>query len=113
MSNSISNILKYKNDASWIIDRQKNVVNFIPLKVDTLSKNIFSHGDKILLMSATIVDHVKFAKSLGIDDYEYIEADSSFEASKSPIYISTKHKLNHANLNEKIALIAEQIKGIN
>ena len=112
LSNSISNILKYKNDASWIIDRQKNVVNFIPLKVDTLSKNIFSHADKILLMSATIVDHVKFAKSLGIDDYEYIEADSSFEASKSPIYISTKHKLNHSNLNEKIPLIAEQIKEI-
>lgn len=110
--NSFSNILKYKNEASWIIDRQKNVVNFIPLKADSLSQNIFDHADKILLMSATIVDHSKFAKSLGIDDYEYIEAESSFEAAKSPIYISTKHKLNYNNLQEKIPLISNQIKEI-
>lgn len=110
--NSFTNILNYKNDASWVIDRQKNIVNFIPLKVDTLAQNIFSHADKVLLMSATIVDHAKFAKTLGIEQYEYIEADSSFEASKSPIYISTKHKLNYNNLQEKIPLIANQIKSI-
>jgi ATP-dependent DNA helicase DinG len=110
--NSFSNILKYKNEASWIIDRQKNIVNFIPLKADSLSQNIFSHADKILLMSATIVDHSKFAKSLGIEDYEYIEAESSFEPEKSPIYISTKHKLNYNNLQEKIPLISNQIKEI-
>lgn len=112
LSNSFSNILKYRDDASWIVDRQKNIVNFVPLKVDILSKNIFDYSEKVLLMSATIVDHVKFAKNLGIEEYEYIEADSTFESKKSPIYISTKHKLNYTNLNEKIPLIAEQIKQI-
>jgi ATP-dependent DNA helicase DinG len=112
LSNNFSNILKYRDDASWIVDRQKNIVNFIPLRVDILSKNIFEHSEKVLLMSATIVDHVKFAKNLGIEEYEYIEADSSFESNKSPIYISTKHKLNYTNLNEKLPLIAEQIKQI-
>jgi Rad3-related DNA helicase len=110
--NSFGNILKYKNEASWIIDRQKNIVSFIPLKADSLSQNIFAHADKVLLMSATIVDHSKFAKSLGIEDYEYIEAESSFEPEKSPIYISTKHKLNYNNLQEKIPLISNQIKEI-
>jgi ATP-dependent DNA helicase DinG len=112
LSNSISNILKYKNDASWIIDRDKDVINFVPLKVDSLAQNIFIHGEKILLMSATMVDHVKFAKSLGIEDYEYIEASSTFDPEKSPIYVSTKHKLNYNNLAEKIPLIANQIKQI-
>ncbi len=112
LSSSFSNILKYRDDASWIVDRQKSIVNFIPLRVDILSKNIFEHSEKVLLMSATIVDHAKFAKNLGIEDYEYIEADSTFESNKSPIYISTKHKLNYGNLNEKLPLIAEQIKHI-
>ena len=112
LESSLSNILKYRDDASWIVDRQKNVVSFVPLKVDKLSKNIFDYSDKVLLMSATIVDHKKFAASLGVDDYEYIEADSTFQSSKSPIYISTKHKLNYKNLNEKIPLIADQVKEI-
>ena len=113
--NLYSNFLKistYKDDASWIINMEKNVVNFVPLKVDTLSKNIFNFGEKILLMSATIIDPKKYAESLGITDYEYIEAESHFDPEKSPIYVSTKHKLNYKNLNEKLPLVAKQIKEI-
>lgn len=112
LSNNFSNILNYQNDASWVIDCQKNIVNFIPLKVDKLSKNIFDYADKILLMSATIIDHKKYAETLGIDDYEYIEADSPFEAKKSPIFISEKHKLNYSSLSQKLPLIAAQIKEV-
>jgi Rad3-related DNA helicase len=112
LNNSFSNIIKYKDEANWVIDRQKNIVNFVPLKIDKLSKNIFNYADKVLLMSATIIDHVKYAKSLGIDDYEYIESESVFDSEKSPIYISTKHKLNYNNINEKLPLIAEQIDHI-
>ena len=67
-----------------------------------LTKYIFNYGDKVLLMSATIIDHKHFAKTLGITDYKYIEVDSTFEAEKAPIYINTKHKINHYNLKENI-----------
>jgi ATP-dependent DNA helicase DinG len=106
---SLNNIINFKDHAYWIVDNQKDIVNFVPLKVDQLAKNIFNFSDKVLLMSATIVDHKKYANTLGIDDYEYIEADSNFEISKSPIYISTKHKLNYGNIDEKIPLLANDI----
>jgi Rad3-related DNA helicase len=61
-------------------------------------------------MSATIIDHKHFAKSLGIKDYEYVEVDSTFEAEKSPIYISTKYRLNYKNLQHSLPGICEQIK---
>lgn len=110
--NSFQKISTYKDDASWVIDIQNNIANFVPLKVNTLSKNIFNFGEKILLMSATIIDPKKYAENLGITDYEYIEADSHFDPKKSPIYVSNKYKLNHKNLPEKLPLIAEQIKEI-
>ena len=66
----------------------------MPLKIDVLSKYIFNSGEKILLMSATIIDHKHFAKNLGIEQYKYIEVDSTFDSNKSPIYINTKNKIN-------------------
>lgn len=110
--NNFTKIINYKDEASWVIDRQENILNFIPLKVDTLSKNIFKFAEKVLLMSATIIDPKKYAESLGIKDFEYIEAESHFDPKKSPIYVSNKHKLNYKNLTEKLPLLAKQIKEI-
>jgi len=49
-----------------------------PLTVDHLHNLAFSTGEKVLLMSATILDPKVFAKSLGIKDYTYIEVPSTF-----------------------------------
>ena len=63
-------------------------------------------------MSATIIDHKHFAKSLGITDYEYIEVDSTFDTEKSPIYISSKYKPSYNTLQSMLPGICEQIKQI-
>lgn len=63
-------------------------------------------------MSATIIDHRNLAKTLGIRDYKYVESDSSFDSSKSPIYVSQTNRLNHANLQKALPTITEQIKEI-
>ena len=87
-------------------------IKLTPLKVDTLTKYIFSYADKILLMSATVIDHRNLAKSLGITDYKYIESDSTFDPKNAPIYISQTNKLNHANLQKALPTIVEQIQNI-
>lgn len=111
LNNSIQSIIK-NSDIEWVVERDKNKLTCTPLNVDRLAKNIFDNGEKILLMSATIIDHENFAKKLGISDYCYIEGESIFDEKKSPIYVSTKHSLNYGNLKIKIPLIAEQIKKI-
>jgi ATP-dependent DNA helicase DinG len=87
-------------------------IKVTPLKVDMLTKYIFRYAEKVLLMSATIIDHKNLAKTLGIKNYKYIESDSTFDPAKAPIYISKTNKLNHANLQKALPLVAEQIDAI-
>lgn len=99
--------------AEYIIEMtDDNVVKLTPLKVDKLSSSIFNYGDKILLLSATIIDHDHFAKTLGITDYEYIEADSQFDPAKSPIFISTKYKLNYKSLKTNLPKVIDMVESI-
>lgn len=99
---SVKTVTGHWNDCKYVIEKSATGVVLSPLKVDKLSSHIFDHGQKIILMSATIIDPVNFAKSLGITDYEYIESPSSFDPKKAPIYVHTKYKLNHANLEQNL-----------
>ena len=58
--------------SNYIISRDNDLITFKPYEVDRLAQSIFSHGKVKILMSATIVDHKNFAKTLGIEDYYYI-----------------------------------------
>lgn len=109
---SLTVISAHWNDCEYIIDIDSKRVILTPLRANTLSKYIFDYGEKVILMSATIIDHKHFAKSLGITDYEYIEVDSTFDANKSPIYISAKYKPNYKNLKNVLPGMCEQIKTI-
>ncbi len=100
------------NDCDYVIDVDTKKVAFTPLKANVLSGYIFNSAEKVVLMSATIIDHKHFAKSLGIKDYAYIEAESEFDPSKSPIYISSVHKLNYKNLKNILPKICTQIEEI-
>jgi Rad3-related DNA helicase len=80
--------------------------------VDKLSKYIFDHADHIIIMSATIIDHKNFCKTLGIKDYEYIEVDTEFDSTKAPIHVMRKQKLNYANLKEMLPTLAKQVREI-
>lgn len=112
MHRSLTIISTHWHECEFVIDIDSKRVILTPLHANTLSKYIFNHGEKVVLMSATIIDHKHFAKSLGITDYEYVEVDSTFDPAKSPIYISSKYKLNHKTLNNALPGICEQIRTI-
>lgn len=99
-------------ECEYIIESNLEGINLKPLRVDNLSKHIFDNGDKVLLMSATIIDPENFAKTLGIKKYKYIEVDSTFNPDYAPIYSSTKFKLNYKNLRDKLPELKEQISKI-
>lgn len=98
------------DNCDWIIDAPvPDTLTITPLKVNTLSKHIFGYADQIVLMSATIIDHKKFAKTLGIEKYEYIEIASNFDPKQSPIYISSANCLNYNNKTTVLPKIAKQV----
>ena len=100
------------NKCEYICQREGKTVRLTPFRVDTLSKYIFDYADNVLLMSATIIDHKNFAKNLGIKNYKYIEVDSTFDANKAPIYVSSNNRLNQANTEKLIPKIISQIESI-
>ena len=80
----------------------KEGVTFIPYRANKLAKKLFNTVDKVMFLSATIIDHKKEMSDLGIerDDYTYIEAPSAFDPVKSPIYVVGNFPLTY-NLMEK------------
>lgn len=96
----------------YLCQREGKTVRVMPLRVDALAKYIFDYGENILLMSATIVDHKSFAKSLGITEYKYVEVDSTFDSKKAPIHISSTNKLNRSNMQKVLPSMAAQISQI-
>ena len=108
----ISTMIDTWSDSEYLFEREEKGISFTPLKVDKLSKSIFDYADKIILMSATIIDPTTFCKTLGISKFKYIEVDSTFDYSKAPIYANTKTKLNFANLKSNLPNIVKQINSI-
>jgi Rad3-related DNA helicase len=92
-------------DCEYVIEHDLEGVTLKPLRVDNLSDSIFRFGDKVLLMSATIIDPANFAKTLGIKNFKYIEVDSGFDPSYAPIYVTVGNKMNYKNLKEKLPAI--------
>lgn len=97
---------------NYIISRENDLLIFKPYEVDRLAKNIFDYGDVNILMSATIVDHKNFAKTLGIDDYYYIEAPCALDAKKAPIRCVDKYKVSYNNKNSVLPILAHLSKQI-
>jgi len=110
--NSLGLLSESFYDSDYIIERVEYGIRFIPLKVDVLSKHLFAHAEKVVIMSATIIDPDAYCKSLGIKDYEYLHIGTDFDPEKSPISIMAKQKLNFNNLKSMLPTLMKQIKGI-
>lgn len=108
----LTTMLETWHDCEYIFEPTIEGIMFTPLHVNNLSKHIFNFADKIILMSATIIDHVNFCKTLGIEKYKYIEVDSSFDPKNAPIYVNTKVKLSFNNLKQNLPKIKKQIAEI-
>ena len=112
LHSKLSLIIETWNDSEYLYETNKDGITFMPLKVNNLSNHLFKYADKVILMSATIIDPTNFCKTLGIDKFKYVEAESTFNAENSPIYCNTKVKLNYHNLKRNLPKIIKQVEGI-
>lgn len=88
LSEIIENIRNSPDD--WIVSVDEDHVSFKPLKVDKYAeKMLFQYADKVLFMSATILDKDLFCTWLGLnpDDVYYIKCDSPFDKMRRPIHM--------------------------
>jgi ATP-dependent DNA helicase DinG len=108
----LATIIDTWDECEYVFETSFEGIVFTPLRVNNLSKYIFDYGDRVVLMSATIIDHKNFCKTLGIDKYKYIEVDSSFDPKNAPIYANTKVKLSFNNLKQNLPKLKKQILDI-
>lgn len=106
----VNSVLQNWYKAEYITEITKDTAVFTPLYVNMLAQDFFKCGDTVILMSATLIDHETFAKTLGIEksDYVYIEVDSSFDPKKSPIFFDSKIKVNYKNLDEHLPKMVDK-----
>ncbi|MDB4396049.1 hypothetical protein N9Z65_00370 [bacterium] len=99
-------------ESEYVHERDAQGITFMPLKVDKLAYRLFEYADKVILMSATIIDPNNFCKSLGITDYKYVEAESTFDPKKAPIICNPKYKLNYHTIDKYLPRIIKQVAEI-
>lgn len=115
LRSKIVQVLNTWNQTEYIIeekDKTGDIIEYVPLRVDKLANNIYEMVDHVILMSATIIDHKKFCKDLGIYDYEYIESPSCFDAKKSPIKVCAKWPLTYDVIDNNLGKVVDFAKKI-
>jgi Rad3-related DNA helicase len=99
-----------------VVDRDgHDFIAFKPLKADLYAKDfLFSFAEKVLMMSATVMDPNHYCTSLGLDPKEvfYLEIPCPFPVERRPIINCAKYRLNKANMETYKYEIAEQVKDI-
>jgi Rad3-related DNA helicase len=73
---------------------------------------LWRHCQRTIGMSGTILDPAILAHDLGIEDYEYKRLDSPFPIENRPIYYEPVGRLNHANMEVTLPLLARKVQTI-
>ncbi len=113
-------MLRDSPDAGWIAEQSEDVTfdgqvqwwKFRPITVaDFAEEFIFRHSNRVLMLSATILDAETFLRALGIDpsDAAFIRVPSSFPAANRPIYPLNIARLNRDTLDAELPKLSAVI----
>jgi Rad3-related DNA helicase len=95
--------------------RGKKKYEFKPIDISPFSENnLFRSGEKILLMSATVMNRDAFCEILGIPKEEcaFISILSPFPVSNRPIIFSPIASMTKRNIDEGLPKMAEAVRAI-
>jgi Rad3-related DNA helicase len=116
----IEKFLEMWSEDNWVLniiepynDRSARKFEFKPVDVGPYANELlFSMGDKILLMSATIVNKDVFCKSLGIkeEDVAFLSIDSPFPIDNRPVYYTPVGNLSQGTLDSTLPNVVEMVK---
>lgn len=112
MQNEIKKPVENWDATHYIIVRENDGITFVPFEINSLAKQFFNFGETVILMSATIVDHARYARTLGIHDYYYIEAPCTLDPKKGPIVCSQDTRISYKTRFQVLPQIVNKIKEI-
>ena len=105
-----------ENFIEWVIERGHNNdgkwLSFKPVKVSMFaSQLLFSFAEKVLMLSATILDAPTYLRSLGItpDEAEMIQIDSDFPPENRPIYVRPVARMTRHHIEADMPKLMKEI----
>jgi Rad3-related DNA helicase len=102
-------------DKHWVYVEGEERWTFKPIWVSIFGNNyIFSHGEKFLLMSATILSPVRLAQNLGIgrSQWKYKSIPSQFPAENRKVIYHPVANISQKTKNEELPKIIPAIRSI-
>jgi Rad3-related DNA helicase len=116
----VNRFLETYVDDNWVMNVNKTVIGkhvvrkfeFKTIDVSRYCReSLFRFGDKILMMSATIVDKDIFCQSIGLnpDDVAFINIPSPFPVENRPIYYIPAGSMSMKNIEATLPNLAEAV----
>jgi len=105
------------NVNEWVmsINKEEDEITLKPIFSSRYSqKQLFCKGEKILLMSGTILDKEVFCRNIGIpkEETEFISLDSPFKKENRMIFAASTASLSHKNIDKSLPKISMAIEHI-
>ena len=106
---------------NWVYDfirgygKVSNKITFKPIDVASFSESmLFRLGERVLLMSATILDKKAFCKTLGIpiEEAAFVSIPSPFSIKHRPIFFCPIGKMTQKEIDRSLPKLAEAISSI-
>jgi len=103
-------------DIDWVVERRRGdtgeSLTFKPVEVAMFAEELlFGHAERVLMLSATILDSHTYLRSLGVDEdeVEVITVPSTFPASRRPVVVRPAARLTRRYLDRDLPLLAAAI----
>ncbi len=109
-------ISREEDFVEWVVERGRNNegqwLTFKPVKVSSFAQSLlFDFADKILMLSATILDAPTYLRSLGIhpEQAEVITVASDFPPENRPIYVRPVAKMTRHSIEKDMPKLLKEI----
>jgi len=115
---AIHRLDKHYSDEKWIISIDSTPSPTISLKPiyagEFAEKQLYSYGEKTLMMSATILDFKLWCRTAGLkeEDVAYLQLDTPFKEENRPVYYAPVGRMSRQHLHKTINKMAEKIIAI-
>jgi Rad3-related DNA helicase len=110
---------RYEDFVEWTVERAHRdrgvVLSFKPVTVASFAESyLFRFGERVLMMSATILDAPTFLRGLGIDpaDAEVIDVPSTFPPENRPVVLRPAARLTRHVLDRELPKLVAAVAAI-
>lgn len=117
----VRRFLELYNKDNWVLNqipadqRSSRKIQFKPIDISPYAPEmLYTFGDKVIMMSATILDKDAFCECAGIpvDQAAFISIPSPFPVENRPIIYSGVGKMNSSSINDTLPRMAMAVKEI-